>query len=305
MISQTNSEIKSFDYFIITFSSILIIVNILFIIPLFKNKTNCLQGNLVLICQFLLSYIFSNISVIANTLVQSNFTWNCNLLQTIKYFGSYPSVLSACCIILHSYFILTQNLCFLSHKKFIIGFCVLITWIFSAGWSLLYIFVLSDFSNTQCNFNSKKYYIIQVAFGMTIDLITIVICFILLYKICGLNAKHNEELQVSKKKTQCKLIIYIFGTVIGSFSKTIFVILMEVSNFKLADYYSSFLCLFNLLMIYIFVWTKQFKEYFLVLYLCKKIENLENKVNSTREEIILDDISYEENPSTSGEEIQE
>ena len=304
MSNQENYVDKVFYYVIVVFSSIVTIINILFIIPLFKTKTNCFQSNTVLIFQFFLSYIFFNVNVISNVVSYFQTSLNCIFLQTIRYFGTFPSIISALCITLHSYFILTHNPFFFSNKKLAISLFILITWIFAFACSLLYIFVLSDPITQHCTFKKNTYYIMLIVFGLIIDLTTTVICFIILFKICTLNAKNNQELQISKKKTIRKVIIYIFGTLLGGFYKALFMILMEGFKLSVGNYYSIFSCVFNLLMIYIFVWTKQFKEIFLTVYCCKKIENPEDNVDNTRkEEIILDDIHNDKNLDPSEEEM--
>jgi hypothetical protein len=131
--------------------------------------------------------------------------------------------------------------------------------------------------------------------NILIEVITIIFCGILVWKVCSLNAQNDKELQISKKKTVSKLVIYIVTVPIGIAIKTTILILPLAT--LASNIWKVILLLYFLFVNYIFLWTKQFQETFIDVYCCRNKQTFEETQNNNQKELIFQQNLDEEQPS--------
>ena len=227
----------------------------------------------------------------------------CYLFHILGSFSGSPAGLSLLSIIFHSFFILTNNYIFLKNKQCVILIMVVITWITSAVILTFFLIFMDDMQLSDCQIPQTFYKLSITIFNSVVELMIIVVCGILVWKICNLNVKNNAELQTSKKKTVSKLMIYIITVPIGTILK-LGALIIQLPPI-ISSIFKVVLILYFLWVNYIYLWNKPFQNAFLYVYCCRNIHEFEENLINTQKELIFQQEFNEEQPSFNDSQCNE
>ena len=296
------SIVKNIHIIILIFGVIVSIVNVLLMIPIFKLQKT-MHNVKALYFQFLFSFLLFSLSMISNGIEPFVGHINCYSFHIMGSFSGPPAGLSQLSIIFHSFFILTNNYIFLKNKQCAILIMVVITWIPSAVILTFFLIFMGDMQLSDCQIPQTFYKLSIMIFNRFVELMTMVLCGILIWKICTLNVKNDAELQTSKKKTVSKLMIYIITVIIGTILK------LCALTFQLPLIISSILkvvlLLYFLLVNYIYLWNKHFQEACLDVYCCRNRQVSEENLKNNQKELIFQQEFNEEQPSFNDSQCNE
>lgn len=235
--------------------------------------------------QFLLSFLILSLNISIYGIKSFATNVNCYLFHFLGCFGGSPTGLSLLSIVFHSFFILTNNCFFQRNKGSIIFAMIFMTWIFSVANFILFL-VYMKFMDNNCTITKKFYEICVFILNILTELITVILCGLLIWKVCNLNAHNDKELEVSKKKTVSKLVLHIFAVSVGIILK--FVAFLPAIEEKISSILKIILLINFFCLNYIFLWTKQFREVCLDIYCCRKVQESEEKIqNNNQKELIF------------------
>ena len=302
-----NLGTKILNVSVITCYVLVFIIDLLLLISMFKLQKKIYMIKALSI-QLLLSSIFYCLHIILINFQKLNIKIICDVFHIESAFSGCPLVLSLLSLTLHSYFILTNNYTFHRNKQMILVFLILLTWVPSLGFVILFLIFRDEkqANNNTCIIDDVYYIYWMSIPKMLIEIITVIICLILLFKVCNLNVQNDKELQISKKKTVSKIVTYIIMIFVGIILKSTALIFLR--NMPIQNYFILLLCAYFLVQNYVFVWNKQLKEALLNTFCCRsKEETEETMVKNNQKELafkyeIVDDISQqnfdeEEEPS--------
>lgn len=274
---------------IVVLTSLLIIMNVILMIPIFKlQKTN--SNVKVLYFQFLFSFIMFSLSINLTYLTLLGLTLDCNILYILFNLAGPNVVFSIFSLIIHSFWVLTNNYFFIKRKCLMILTLIIITWLPS----IIYIIIYLIFSDSKCQISQFDFKKVVLIVNNSFEILTVILCVILLIKVCKLNVQNDKELQMSKKKTSSKLVTYVIFLIIG--------IVLKLVAFN-SPFLVIILFLFFMVLNYVFIWSKQFQEAFLDVYCCtKKEDSKENIDQNDQKELIFHQDFNEEDPNSSRNE---
>lgn len=289
---------RAFYISIIIISILVILINLSLLISVLKIQKNNFTVKALSI-QLLLSTIFYSLSFVLINFQKINVNIHCIIFSIEDSFSGSSMVLSSLCITLNSYFILTNNYTFHRKKQMMLVLLIVLTWIPSICILILFM-IYRDDNELSCLIKNDAYWNWRFIFETTIEVITIVICLILLFKICLLKVQNDKELQISKKKTLKKIMSYIITIFIG--------IILKALGFKIFNkepVHSSFIIVISvyiLVLNYVFLWNKQLKESLLSIYCCKASEETEDTMAKNNQKELAFQYDMAEDQSNFDEE---
>lgn len=287
---------RFFGIVIFTETSLYAIMNIMLIIPIFKlQKTN--SNAKILYFQFLLSFLIFSLATNLLYVMQFGIILHCDVIGILYHLSGPNLSFSIFSLIIHSFLVLTNNYFFIKRRYLMISTMIIITWLPSIIYLIIYL-IFRD-PDKFCMVSLEGYDKALLIINNSFEILTVILCVILLIKVCKLNVQNDKDLQISKKKTLSKLVTYVIALIIG--------IVLKLFAFVIFSYQPVLVIitfLFFMSLNYIFVWSKQFQEAFLDVYCCKKKEDSEENVNqSNQNELIYQqDFNVEEDPNNSRNE---
>ena len=277
-------------YASITSFMLVILINLLLIIPVLKTK-KISSAVRMLSFYLLIGVLLSCGSLIINFLKILNPNINCHLVNISSAFYSIPTELSVLNLSINSFFVLTNNYFFLSRQKQALIIFSLINWIPPLSSFLVYFCIgyYYNFQEENCDVKNTILNLLINFLRFSMEVISCIICVIMLIYLCRVNTENNEILKHSKRKSIFKKISFIIAIIIFVFSKLILTTISFPETFKL--YFYSFFCLLFLVFEFIFLWDQRLKESILNTYCCKTSEEINDVINAsdTKELLKYDD----------------
>ena len=287
---------------LITICSIfVIIINVSLLISVLKTQKNTSIIKTLSI-QLLLSTTLYSFSFTLTYVQKLGVSINCYVFNIENSFSGTSMVLSLLSITLNSYFILTNNYTFHRKKQLVLVLLVLLTWIPSIGFLILF-FAFRNTKMKYCRIEDGSYWKWKTNPEKFIEIFTIVICIILLFKVCTLKVQNDKELQISKKKTISKIVSYIIMIIVGIALKTLAFIVFRPISETLQSYIIIVLCVYLLILNYVFLWSKQMKESLVSTYCCRESEKTdETMMKNNQKELAFQYNLAEDQQNFDGEE---
>ena len=295
-MSDTNFQIP-FNFPVclcITCFTLVILINLLLIIPVLKLKK--ISSTVRMLSLYLLiGVLLSCSNLILDFLLSFDINIiNCHVLNMLGAFYLIPSELTVLNLSINSLFLLTNNYFFLSRQKQALIIFSLINWILPLIYFFLYFYIgySYNFDEYVCyrytgivRFTLLIYYL-----RYSVEVISFIICVIMLIYLCRVNTENNEILRISKRKSMFKKITFMIAIVIFIFYKTIRNIFLLPLTLQL--YLYSFFCLCLLSFECIFLWEQRLKESILNTYCSKTSENVNDILNISNTNELM---QYEDN----------
>ena len=288
---------------IIIFSALVMILDLSLLIAVFRlQKTNSLVKTLSV--QLLLSIFFYSLSFALTSFLEFKVNINCEFFNVEACFSGSPMVLSLLSITLNSYLILTNNYTFHRKKQMVLVLLILMTWLPSVGFVVLYLIYRSktQMKEGTCFLNDKSYLKAVSVPQISIEVISIIICLILLFKVCTLKVQNDKGLQISKKKTITKIVSYIIMIICGTLLKTFMFYI--VTDLTIQNYLRITSCVYFLILNYVFLWNKQLKDSLLSTFCCRNNEETQETMmkNNQKELAFQYDVAEDISQHNSDEE---
>ena len=267
----TNSLVENIlGYITISISSLTIIINICLFYPTLSIK-NPFPPFIFLFCQLLICSIICAIYLILNGFQKMFSVFPCEMILIFRNLSSIPIVSTSLCICISNLLVIRRsNLLKNNYKKLIVIF-LLVIWVFPIS-IVISLFIMINiynlkFTETNCVVNSFRgyswlYYISVVGYYFG----TLIVCVQIIVKLIMIN-KHVPN------QTTKKLIKAVSSHFIGLFFFSSFDIVTESirSNTHLSAVRTILLMcisIMNLIMIYLFIWTKKVSSNCYALYCC-------------------------------------
>ena len=266
-------------------STLVVLINIALLISVIKmqKKMHTVKS---LSIQLLVSTIIYSFSFTLISLIRLNVGIDCHIFNVENSFCGTSTELSLLSITLNSYFILTNNFFFHKRKQIILVIMIIVTWAPSIGFLILYI-NFRDAPMAQCIIVKMEYWGKKSLPEYLIELVSVIICLVLLVKVCMLKVQNDKELQISKKKTVSKIVSYIIMMIIGIVLKY-FAFGVFFNSGAIQSCLFFVLSIYFLILNYVFLWTKQLKESLLIVFCCRSNEETDGTgVKNNQKELAL------------------
>ena len=230
-----------------------------------------------------------SISLLVFCLRSFGYSGYCKAVIIIRFFGFLPILITSLCIIIRSFFIL-KNFNYLTMKQ---NFLKIIFLLFIWGPSfilfILFFILKAEMHKEFCFIETPEYFrYILMIFNFVIYGLTLIICIILIIRVCKINVSFNKQLTNVKSKIIRNIFFYIFALLLNLvLYELLFEPLFAVSR-NARPFIFPFLCLTVFINDYIFLWNKDFIYAIKVFYCCAKKKPLE--INQIEEQVDNEDI---------------
>lgn len=222
-----------------------------------------------------------------------NYNKLCFFIELIRSLGALPRSTSSFCIAMDSYLFLKNHTIFQKHKKFISLIYTSIIWGPALMTTIIGWIMLNDFDEF-CLVSNKRFMYIVGTFGIILALAMMVICVVLIYKLCKIDIEESDEvLKESKKQNIKQIILYFIGNVVITILLNVFLIGMYLQKGAFA-FLSVIRAVMIFVMYYIFIWNKNVKDIIMKV-LCKNVSESNNSSNENEVDMLEHgDITFKE-----------